>query len=703
MAKALAEDPDLLTLDLDNQELDKKSIKRLALALGRHTSIQELDLSRNVVGDKCAENLATAIGKNKSLRTLTLRNVGIKEVGAGHLAKAIEVNATLKDLILSRNKVGDVGARQLAESMRRTSGTLNTLDLSSGGISLEGVEAVAEAIVAVGAASEASAGFRSQSDDKGLQALRLRDNTIGDEAIELLAEAIQAPGVNLKELDLCRSNAGESGVSCLAAAIQAGTKLQKLGLFGNPGIGVTGASKLGAALRYPQCSLRDLDLSKCDLGDEGVDVFATAALLRRSVPQPPKAAAKATEGNDDEDEDDLDVQSYHSDSEESEDEETRRERRRMEDAAREAPLGELHLCRNDFGERGARSLAIALKNNAALTVLNLRDNRIGDEGVVALSEALKKNMCLKDLDLGGNQVSDWGAREIGMALIMNPSLSVLILQANRIGDQGAAGLASGLERNGGLEELDLSKNQIGDVGCGRLLQAVEKNRGLCSLNLEDNEAEEACIDHVTEQVRLARASRRQEQQAAVEVDAESLRSADPGQGVSSGKTMGKRASSSGNISSQKDGSMSADVGDETRARAAEVRRRLRGSPSASGQDDRWADEMPPPATPQQSRGARAGSMELLSASDAFDRGVQATMQRHNSHQSMSATATSSRSESSRFQHLNRVRGSSSASQLPPVASGARASSPLQPSEVERSNSSQGSRARRVIRSGPLAE
>eukprot|EP00929_Paragymnodinium_shiwhaense_P090970 TRINITY_DN51030_c0_g1_i3.p1 TRINITY_DN51030_c0_g1~~TRINITY_DN51030_c0_g1_i3.p1 ORF type:complete len:790 (-),score=204.40 TRINITY_DN51030_c0_g1_i3:305-2674(-) len=557
MAEELEDDPDLAALDLDSKELRLKDIKQLALA--------------------------TALSKNKALRVLALRSTSLSEASAKLIAEALEKNRGLEDLNLSRNAFGDAAAEQLVNAALREDGRLRSLDLSSTRITPRGGDIIA-GLLTIGrtkvpmrepvwplSAGDCGADGGSQSK---LRALRLRDNPLGDAAVESLAAALDhsgGPGLLLEELDLCRSGVAAAGIRRLAQALggdnaqvgsensdpnsesaapatkeprQGQSSLLRLNLFGNASIGPDGARLMASALQKRSCRLRELNLSMCALGDEGVSSLASALerppLPPRHVAPPHRAGDSSSEYDEDSEEEDVlaqldaeeeatavgapledDLAKAHRMAKEHreafEDEATRpRDAEAKQTVGPPVPssvqtleynlsLGELELCKNDLTEASARSLADALEKNDTLLVLNLRDNQIGDTGAMAIAKALKKNRALRELDLGNNEVRDWGAREFGLALVMNFSLRLLVLKDNLINDSGLSGLATGIEKNMSIEELDMSKNQLGNSSAERLMACLEKNRSLSALPLQGNAIDDKLLQAIEDYVTSKRA------------------------------------------------------------------------------------------------------------------------------------------------------------------------------------------------------
>jgi hypothetical protein len=66
---------------------------------------------------------------------------------------------------------------------------------------------------------------------------------------------------------------------------------------------------------------------------------------------------------------------------------------------------EVHLWSNDIGPRGAKFIANALKHKVRLRSVNLCENEIGDEGAEFFIYALNRNVCLIEFDVTYNNIA----------------------------------------------------------------------------------------------------------------------------------------------------------------------------------------------------------------------------------------------------------------------------------------------------------
>ena len=184
-------------------------------------------------------------------------------------------------------------------------------------------------------------------------------------------------------------------------------------------------------------------------------------------------------------------------------------------------LSTVNLGENHIDDRGAASLADALRDSRSLTELQLRDNGITDVGAIALANALDPRWAplsaldlsanagitahsaphfahalsasppppLAALALGGCALGDAGARVLADALPSAPLLRALALYGNGIGDAGAAALAGALRRGSRLEALSLFGNAVACPGAAAFADALPAAKALKSLDLFDNDVD----------------------------------------------------------------------------------------------------------------------------------------------------------------------------------------------------------------------
>ncbi|XP_053364980.1 NACHT, LRR and PYD domains-containing protein 12-like [Clarias gariepinus] len=286
----------------------------------------------------------------------------------------------------------------------------------------------------------------------------LHDCGVSDEGCAALISSLRSNPSHLRDLDLSKNNVGDSGVKFLSTVLEnPDCKLEILWLESS-GVSDKGCAALTSALRSNPSHLRDLDLSHNHVGDSGVKCLC--AVLENPLCKLETLrlynCGVSDEGC-----------------------------AALTSALRLNPshLRDLDLSYNDVGDSGVKCLSDLLENPLCkLETLKMYNCGVSDEGCAALTSALRLNPShLRDLDLSCNDVGDSGVKCLS-DLLENPlcKLETLRLESSGVSDEGCAALTSALRSNPShLRDLDLSHNHLGDSGV-KCLCAVLENP-LCKL------------------------------------------------------------------------------------------------------------------------------------------------------------------------------------------------------------------------------
>ncbi|RKP06373.1 hypothetical protein THASP1DRAFT_25294 [Thamnocephalis sphaerospora] len=300
----------LRRLDLADNELGPRHIRRMAAALSHSTTLRYLDLSRNAIGldgitvlakkltqpsrskgrhgalapplawlnlretslgSKSMPWLAKLIANKPTLRWI---NVGCNGIGANGVTLLVrtlsESSIALTHLGLDLNDLGVEGARELARFLRNNR-TLTHLYIPRNNVGDEGAAALADAlcvnrtlrylqlefndISSVGAQA-LSAMLR---ENNVLQGLQLDLNLLGDDGCAALADAL-AVNTSLEHLSLRNNRITDIGAGFLAKALARNCSLQHLALRQNRLLGIQGHSTLADALSAHSITLKSIQL-----------------------------------------------------------------------------------------------------------------------------------------------------------------------------------------------------------------------------------------------------------------------------------------------------------------------------------------------------------------------------------------------------------------------------------------------------------
>ena len=164
------------------------------------------------------------------------------------------------ELNISINKIGDHGIAYIATALQMNTCTLRKLDISKCGITDEGVESLAKALVV----------------NSSLQELNVRENEIGDNGIDHIANtSLQTDTCSIKVLNISQCSISDEGAKSLAKALAVNRSLQELNISANK-IHDIGLTRIATALRR-NSTMTKLNISQCSISDEGAESLAANA------------------------------------------------------------------------------------------------------------------------------------------------------------------------------------------------------------------------------------------------------------------------------------------------------------------------------------------------------------------------------------------------------------------------------------------
>jgi len=209
----------LQTLKLRFAGLGAPGAKLLLENLGTRCSLTSLDLTGNCLGSRGAGHIAKGLPCFTALSELNLCGNHAGHRGAGQLVPALLEFPILKKLGMSSNDLRLAGTTEFCHLLEHGRCALTSLDLSANEIADAGAELVASAL--------------SRNPNSKLEHLSLSDNSIHDNAIKRMAEAIQANQGLLSHLDLSANSVSDQGVSLLLPALDQNAILTHLDLSSN--------------------------------------------------------------------------------------------------------------------------------------------------------------------------------------------------------------------------------------------------------------------------------------------------------------------------------------------------------------------------------------------------------------------------------------------------------------------------------------
>ncbi|XP_039615814.1 NACHT, LRR and PYD domains-containing protein 12-like isoform X2 [Polypterus senegalus] len=318
----------------------------LSLVLStKHSRLIHLELSDNNLEDSGVHLLCEGLrNANCKLETLELSSCGLTSKCCKALSSALSAeHSHLTGLRLDKNKLKDSGVHLLNEGLRNPNCRLKILGLDSCGLTSGNCEALALVL---------------SSGCSQLTVLELGDNQLKDSGVRLLCEGLSIKNCKLERLRLkaCGLTSGCCQALSFALSFEH-SHLFDVWLNDNK-LGDSGVRLLCEGLRSKNCKLETLRLSNCYL-TSGCGVALSSALS-----------------------------SDHS------------------------HLTELWLGGNNLGDSGVRLLYDGLRNpNCKLQKLSLMSCGLTSGCCAALSTALSaQHSSLTSLELGDNKLKDSGVR-----------------------------------------------------------------------------------------------------------------------------------------------------------------------------------------------------------------------------------------------------------------------------------------------------
>lgn len=315
-----------------------------------------------------------------------------------------------------------------------------------------------------------------------METLRLEGNTVGKQAAEEIAKALEKhPELKRalwSDMFTGRSNAEipPSLKSLGAGIITAGAHLVELNLSDNA-FGAIGVEGIQDLLLSKCCySLRKLSLNNNGLGITGGKLLAKTLLACHKT-----SSAAGTP---------LQLNTFISG------------RNRLENEGAKAlaeafktigTLQHVEMPQNGIQRPGVSALAEALTVNTQMRILNLNDNTFTETGSIAIAKALPYLKDLEEINFGDCLVRNEGAEAFAQSLKSHTKLKRLILSGNEIGLEGANAIVIAMENKSNLKLIDLNENQIGDEGIELIqgsMDAINKLECLGSFSGDEGDEEE---------------------------------------------------------------------------------------------------------------------------------------------------------------------------------------------------------------------
>ncbi|XP_067220009.1 NACHT, LRR and PYD domains-containing protein 12-like isoform X2 [Chanodichthys erythropterus] len=371
--------------------------------------LEEFELQKFKKSDECLIRLSAVI---KTTRRALLYDCNLTDKSCSALAAVLGSDTSLKELNMNNNNLQDSGVKLLCTGLKNLNCKLEILRLSKCSVTEEGYKALASAL---------------RSNPSHLIELDLTGNDPGQSGVKELSDLLQDPNCQLKTLRFLRAAADEACQYVERIVGKNPLLLRELNLSKHE-LGDTGVNQIAALLQDKHCQLNTLTLNDCNLTDKSCS--ALAAVL----------------GSDNN-------------------------------------LKDLNMNNNNLQDSGVKLLCTGLKNlNCKLEILRLSKCSVTEEGYKALASALRSNPShLIELDLTGNDPGQSGVKELS-DLLQDPTCQLKTL---RFLSAAADEACQYVERVVGknlflLRELNLSKHELGDTGVNQIAALLQDKH--CQLN-----------------------------------------------------------------------------------------------------------------------------------------------------------------------------------------------------------------------------
>lgn len=359
---------------------------------------------------------------------------------------------------------------QLADSLAKTGVEDGELSYKGQGRKLDDAQSVEEMVKEI-------------QDFEGLQALRLEGNTVGVEAAQAIAKALETKSALMRcywsdmFTGRLRSEIPPALNSLGDALMLAGARLTVLDLSDNA-FGPDGVKGIENLLKSSTCyTLQELRLNNCGMGVGGGKILAASLIYNHK-----KSSAAGSP---------LSLKVFVAG------------RNRLENDGATAlaqafklmgSMEEVHMPQNGINHAGVTALAEAMQHNPGLRILNLNDNTFTEKGAIAMAQALKHLRSIQVINFGDCLVRPEGAKAIAVSVSEGlPILKELNLSYGEITEDAALVVAQAVKDKDQLEKLDLNGNCIGEDGCRALkvaMEAMNMSELLGSLSDDEGEPED---------------------------------------------------------------------------------------------------------------------------------------------------------------------------------------------------------------------
>ncbi|XP_062394416.1 NACHT, LRR and PYD domains-containing protein 3-like isoform X2 [Sardina pilchardus] len=432
-------------------KLTDKSCELVASVLQSPNSLIELDLSNNDLGDSGVLLLLKGLSNpHCKLQTLRLSSCGISDEGYFCLALTLMLNPScVKELDVSNNHPGESAQKLLSATRKDPHHKVEALQLAGYKLTSKSCELVASVL----------------QSPNSLKELDLSDNNLGDSGVQLLSKGLSSPQCILQRLRLCNCAISCDGYVCLALTLMLNPSCVKELYMSKNHPGESAQKLLSVTLEDPHHKALQL---------AGFKLTVKSYELVASVLQSPNSPIELDLSDNDLGDSGVQLLSKGLSSPHCKLQTLRLAGCKLTEMSCEIvasfvkssnSLTKLNLNNNDLGDSGVQILSKGLSSpHSRLQTLRLRECGISDDGYVCLALALMVNpSCVKELDVSSHHGE---SAKLLSATLEDPYRNVKALQlaGYKLTAKSCEIVALVLQSPNSLLELDLSDNNLGDSG-----------------------------------------------------------------------------------------------------------------------------------------------------------------------------------------------------------------------------------------------
>lgn len=283
LCKGLAQNSNLLKLDLHAKGITSTGCQALAAALQNNSSLQELDVSSNPIGNTGLGLLASSLN---NLKVLNINDCDLEGSEAGAILETMlqKSKIQLTSLHLAHNALGPDGYQNTALGISKIAQLLQNLNLSN--------TEMGEGIIFL------ATDYILKSKPSALRHLDLSSNGITDVHLRTLLSPAVISNLQLETLLLCDNKISELESTSLRGLAHIASSSLVLDIADNPlGTGISNLEDCGAlvSVRFHNCSMSNAgcrlltekmqnggfkNLQELDISSNGIDGSELLSLVR---------------------------------------------------------------------------------------------------------------------------------------------------------------------------------------------------------------------------------------------------------------------------------------------------------------------------------------------------------------------------------------------------------------------------------------